>query len=433
MGAPVTATTSEARRFRLLDPDFLTDPYATYAWLRDDSPVHHMGGGYWAVSRHDDCLSVLRDTATFSSQLGYGGMMQPDQAAAAFGADGALREQILDSGMGMMMRGMAGFRVLIATDPPDHTRLRRLVGNGFAPRTVSALEPHVRDICNGLIDEMLNSREGDVADLWSHISYPLPTMVIAEVLGIPPERKADFKRWSDAVVNGLSLSGVGNDAKRGMSGAMEMWQYFNEVIEQRRAEPQDDLISRLVNETAEHEEPLTTGELIMFCILLLIAGNETTTNLLGNFFRAAFAHPEQLELLRARPDLVKQAVEEALRYDSPVQGLWRGTTRPVEVGGVEIPEDARVMVLFASANRDERRWGAGAGEFRVDREPANHIAFGTGIHVCLGQALARLEARVAIDLLLERTQTLEPAGEPTPTLSPVLRGVTSQPVRIVAS
>jgi cytochrome P450 len=429
----VPATTSEARRFRLLDPGFLADPYATYEWLRDESPVHHMGGGYFAVSRHDDCVSVLRDNATYSSQLGYGGMMQPDQAARAFGADQEVRDQILDSGMGMMMRGMAGFRVLIATDPPDHTRLRRLVGNGFAPRTVWALEPHIRDICNELIDELLESRDGEVGDLWSHISYPLPTMVIAEVLGIPSERKADFKRWSDAVVNGLSLSGVGNDPKRGMSGAMEMWQYFNEVIEQRRAQPQDDLISRLVTETADDEEPLTTGELIMFCILLLLAGNETTTNLLGNFFRAAFAHPDQLALLRERPDLMKSAVEEALRFDSPVQGLWRGTTGPAVVDGVELPQDARVMVLFASANRDERHWGPDAGQFRVERNPTGHIAFGNGIHVCLGQALARLEARVAIDLVLERTQVLEPAGEPTPTLSPVLRGVTAQPVRIVAS
>jgi cytochrome P450 len=432
LGGQLPTTSPHTKRFSLLDPGYLADPYATYAWLRDESPVHHMGGGYWAVSRHDDCVSVLRDSTTFSSYLGYGGLMQPGETASALGADDGLGE-MLDSGMGMMMRGMAGFRVLIATDPPDHTRLRRLVGTPFNPRNVWALESHIRDICNDLIDEMLDARQDGVVDLWSHISYPLPTMVIAEMLGIPTERKADFKRWSDAVVNGLSLSGVGNDPKSGMSGAMEMWQYFSEVIEERRAQPRDDLISTLVNDSSAGDDPLTTGDLILFCILLLLAGNETTTNLLGNFFRAGFAHPEQLELLRENPDLLKQAVEEALRYDSPVQGLWRGTTRPASVNGVEIPADARVMVLFASANRDERHWGPDAGAFRIDRNPANHIAFGTGVHVCLGQALARLEARVAIDLLLRRSTELAPAGDPTPTLSPVLRGVTSQPVRIVSA
>jgi cytochrome P450 len=261
----------------------------------------------------------------------------------------------------------------------------------------------------------------------------LPTMVIAELLGIPPERKADFKRWSDSVVNGLSLGGVSNDPQRGLAGAMEMWQYFSEVVEERRTAPREDLISLLVTQGSEGDEPLTAGEVIMFCVLLLLAGNETTTNLLGNFFRAGFAHPDELVRLRAERALVKPAVEEALRYDSPVQGLWRGTTRPAVVGGAEIPEDARVMVLFASANRDERRWGSDASVFRADRSPTDHVAFGTGLHVCLGQALARLEARIAIELLLARTRSIEPAAEPTPTMSPVLRGVTAQPVAIEAA
>jgi len=430
----VTTTTSDAQPVRLLDPTFIADPYPTYAWLREHAPVHHLGGGFWTVSRHEDCLQVLRDAETFSSQLGYGGMMQPERVVGALGGGASRRQEVLDSGMGMLMRGMAGFRVLIATDPPDHTRLRRLVSKPFAPRNIWALETHIRDICNDLVDELMEAREDGVADLWRHISYPLPTMVIAELLGIPSERKADFKRWSDSVVNGMSLGGVGNDPQRGMSGAMEMWQYFAEVVEERRAAPRDDLISLLVSDDGgEGEEPLGTGEIIMFCVRHLLAGNETTTNLLGNFFRAAFAHPDQLERLRTEPDLLKPAVEEALRYDSPVQGLWRGTTRPAAVGGTEIPEDARVMVMFASANRDEGHWGADASAFRIDRNPTDHIAFGTGLHVCLGQALARLEARVAVELLLSRTQSLEPAGEPTPTMSPVLRGVTSQPVAIEAA
>ena len=196
----MTDTKSDPQPVRLLDRDFLFDPYPTYAWLREKAPVHHLGGGFWTVSRYEDCQRVLRDAETFSSQLGYGGMMRPERGASPFGG-GATDSETLDSGMGLIMRGMTGFRVLIATDPPDHTRLRRLVSKPFAPRNIWALEPRIREICTGLIDELMEAREDGVADLWQHISYPLPTMVIAELLGIPAERKADFKRWSDSVVN----------------------------------------------------------------------------------------------------------------------------------------------------------------------------------------------------------------------------------------
>lgn len=419
------------RNIDLFDGDFLADPYPTYAWLREHSPVHHLGGDYWLVSRHEDVVRVLRNAAVFSSELGYGGMMSGGDTMLP-GGDPRRRRALSDSGLGMMMQGFAGLRVLIATDPPDHTRLRRLVSKPFAPRAIWALEPRMRVICDGLVDEMLEARVDGVADLWQHISYPLPTMVIAEMLGIPPERKADFKRWSDAIINGMSLGG-GGDIAQGAAGAMEMFQYFNDVIAERRAEPRDDLISLIASDTGDDDQPLTTPELIAFCVLLLIAGNETTTNLLGNFFEAMDAHPEQLQRLRDDPALVPSAVEEALRFDSPVQGLWRGTREPAEVGGVELPGGARVMTLFAAANRDQDAFGPDAEVFRADRNPTEHVAFGTGIHVCLGAALARLEARVAISTLLERTTEIEKAGEPVRPLSPVLRGVRSQPLRIAAA
>lgn len=414
----------------LFDPAFLADPYPTYAWLREHSRVHHVGGDYWVASRYEDVVHVLRHPSVFSSELGYSGMIGGDQAQMP-GGDPDRRRALSDSGMGVMMRGFEGLRVLIATDPPDHTRLRRLVSKPFAPRAIWALEPRLREICDTLVDEMLEARVDGVADLWQHISYPLPTMVIAEMLGIPPERKADFKRWSDAIVNGLSLGG-GGDVAEGATGALEMFQYFGEVIAERRAEPRDDLISLIARDT-DDDEPLTVPELIAFCVLLLIAGNETTTNLLGNFFEAMHHHPEQLQRLRDDPALVTPAVEEALRYDSPVQGLWRGLREPAEVGGVELPEGARLMMLFASANRDADRYGNDAEVFRADRNPTDHVAFGTGIHVCLGGALARLEARVAISTLLERTTAITRAGEPTRPLSPVLRGVRSQPLRLDAA
>lgn len=412
----------------LFDMAFLADPYPTYRWLREHSPVHHLGAEYWLVSRHEDVLRVLRTPAVFSSELGYGGMMSAD-ASALPGSDPDRRRALTDSGMGVLMRSFAGLRVLIATDPPDHTRLRRLVSRQFTPRAIAALEPRLREICDRLVDDMLEARVDGVADLWQHLSYPLPTMVIAELLGIPPpERKADFKRWSDAIVNGLSFGGAA-DISTGAAGAMEMFQYFYDVVEARRAEPRDDLISLIVHEEpADSDEPLTVPELIAFCVLLLLAGNETTTNLLGNFFEAMHTHPDELRRLRDDPGLAASAVEEALRYDSPVQGLWRGLRAPADLGGVEVPEGARVMTLFAAANRDASVFGADAEAFRVDRNPLDHVAFGTGIHVCLGASLARLEARVAIGTLLDRTTAIDRAGEPVRSLSPVLpSGASTRP------
>lgn len=416
-------------RVDLFDPEFLHDPYPTYAQLREHSPVHHLGGDFWAISRHDDIVRVLRDPAVFSSELGYSGIMG-DSDSMLPGGDPARRRALTDSGMGVMLEGFAGLRLLLTTDPPDHTRLRRLVSKPFSPKSVWALEPRLREICDTLVDELLDARVDGVADLWQHISYPLPTMVIAEMLGIPSERKADFKRWSDAIVHGLSLGG-GGDMTQGAAGALEMFQYFDGVIAERRAEPRDDLISLIVQDPSD--EPLTTPELVAFCVLLLIAGNETTTNLLGNFFEAMHDHPDELQRLRDTPELTVSAVEEALRYDSPVQGLWRGLREPAEIGGVALPADARVMMLFAAGNRDRAVYGDDADHFRADRNPTDHVAFGTGIHVCLGAALARLEARVAISTLLARTTHIERAGAPTRPLSPVLRGVRCQPLRLTAA
>lgn len=413
----------------LFDPGFLSNPYPTYAWLRDNSPVHHLGGDFWAVSRHDDIVHVLRTPTVFSSELGYSGMLGGTDLMPG---DPGRRRALTDSGMGMIMQSLPGLRLLIAADPPDHTRLRRLVSKPFSPKNIWALEPRLREICNTLVDELLAARTDGVTDLWQHISYPLPTMVIAEMLGIPSERKADFKRWSDAIVNGMSLGG-GGDMMQGAAGALEMFQYFNDVIAERRAEPRDDLISLIVQDTGDGDDRLTTPELIAFCVLLLIAGNETTTNLLGNFFEAMHDHPAELQRLRDEPELIPSAVEEALRYDSPVQGLWRGLTQPAEVGGVDLPAGARVMMLFAAGNRDRDAYGDDAEEFRSDRNPSDHVALGTGIHVCLGAALARLETRVAISTLLERTTSIERAGEPQRALNPVLRGVRAQPLRIQAS
>jgi len=314
--------------------------------------------------------------------------------------------------------------MLPSLDPPRHTMIRQLVNQAFTARNVGKLTDRLRQTAASIVDHVLDLGECDVV---REISAEMSLQVIAEVLGIPPERKADFKRWSDAVVNGLSLSGVANDPKRGMSGAMEMWQYFNEVIEQRRAEPQDDLISRLITETAEHEEPLTTGELIMFCILLLLAGNETTTNLLGNILHTFAREPGVWDGLRSSPELIAGVIEESLRHDSPIQGFFRTVISPYTAHGVEIPVGDRVLLLYGAANRDPRHFPE-PNEFRVERKPSDHLGFGSGIHLCLGAHLARMESAAVLRSLLERTRGFELAGDPVRGLNPNLRGVLTLPL-----
>ena len=407
------------------DPAFFADPYPTYAQLRDDAPVHPIADGLWLVSRYDDVVTVLRSWDRFSSELGYGFTRDEERAGRGMAMMSAMGAGNAMSDVGQVAQSFSGLRILIASDPPDHTTLRRLLSKPFAPRQIAALEPRVREICAVLIDELLDDAARGCGDLFASISYPLPVTVIAELLGIPTERRADFKRWSDAMVGGFSLT-----PDRDISSVFEMFMFFNEVVAERRERPRDDLISILVADTGE-STALTTPEIIGFCVLLLVAGNETTTNLIGNLFRALFDRPDQMRLLRDDPSLIPAAVEEALRFDSPVQGLWRGATADTELGGVKIREGDLLMTLFASANRDEAKWGPTADDFRIDRDASDHVAFGSGVHLCLGASLARLEAKVATEMLLAATDDLTAAGDPTPTSNPILRGLVRQPVGVV--
>jgi cytochrome P450 len=408
------------------DPAFTADPYPTYAELRAQDPVHQVADGLWLVTRYDDVVAVLRSWDAFSSKLGYGFTTGEERANRRMGMMAAMGAGNAMSEMAPMARGFAGLRVLIAADPPDRTTLRRLLSKPFAQRQIWALEERVREICAPLIEELIADAARGEADLFTSISYPLPVTVIAELLGIPAERRADFKRWSDALVGGMGAVSAERDA----TAVFEMFQFFNDVVADRRVQPGDDLISILVTD-GEGGAELSTPEIIAFCVLLLVAGNETTTNLLGNLFRALFAHPAEFEKLREDPTLVDSAVEEALRYDSPVQGLWRGARRNTDIGGVTIHEGDLVMTLFSSANRDVAKWGEDADVFRVDRDARDHVAFGSGVHLCLGANLARLEARVATEMLLAATKDISPAGEPTGTRNPILRGLVHQPLTIV--
>ena len=405
------------------DPAVIDDPYPYYARLREESPVARVERlDLWVLSRHADVLGALRDPATFSSVSGMGLLL-------GGGPPGRMRDfmRSRQTGFGGMLSldDMASLRVLIASDPPDHTRMRKLANKGFTTRDVQRLEPRIREICRGMVDELLAAAAEGRADLVKQLATPLPVVVIAEMLGIPAERRDDFKRWSDDTVGALSASLRVEHAATSMA---EMFMFFAGAIEERRASPRDDLISRLVAAN-DGAEGLDTTEIVLLCVLLLIAGNETTTNLIANGAVALFSRPDVCRRLRDAPALIPAAVEEALRFDAPVQGLFRSTTRAVEVAGTTIPADAPVMLLFGSANRDVRRF-PDPDAFDPGRVANEHLGFGAGIHLCLGAPLARMEARIACEVLLERAQVVRPAGKATRVDSALLRGFSALPVAV---
>jgi cytochrome P450 len=408
-------TDSAQITFEVFDPAVLADPHAEYARLRAEPGLVYVPLlDAYAVSRYADVTAVLREPLLFSSARGMGDMM------SMVGS-----EEVSDDGRKIDAGGLG--RSLIASDPPLHTTMRRLVNRGFTPRVINDYEPRVREIAEQLVDEMVAKGADGGANLVRDLSYPLPVTVIAEMLGIPAERKEQFKQWSDAAVAAFSLS---PDAARFRVAAEEMFEFFVEVIEDRSQHPKDDLVSMLVTKGADGEDPLTVDELVGFCILLLIAGNETTTNLLGNWMRMLVDRPDVEAALRADPTKIAASFEEQLRYDGPVQCLFRGTTAPTEVGGQALDAGTRLLVLFAAANRDEAKWGPDAATYRLDRNPTDHVGFGHGIHLCLGAPLARLEARVTAEVLFERTSTLELSGDIVGTESFLLKGCTSIPLTV---
>jgi cytochrome P450 len=350
-------------------PESWDDPYPTYAWLRDEAPVHHIAGrDLWVLSRFEDVQAAVSDTATFSSE------------------------------QGISLDGFASSRGvppnLLTLDPPRHDQLRKLVSRVFTPRTVSDLEPRVREVTRQLLDELAVDGRLELMDL----AAGLPTIVIAELLGIPAGDKQMFREWVESVVT-LDPSELGR-TRGGVAGILDLFAYLQNVIDERALERRDDLISGLLDAEVDGER-LAPAEVLGFTLVLLAAGFETTKNLVGNAVWLLDGHHDVRERLVADPALIPQAIEEVLRFESPVIGLARTTTREVEVRGVLIPAGAKVQMNYASANRDERAFAA-ADRFDIDRADPRHLAFGHGIHFCLGAALARLEGRVALEELLAR-------------------------------
>lgn len=402
-------------RFDPFDDQIRSDPYPWYSALRDVAPVHYVPRqGFWVISRYEDVAAVLRQPEAFSSELGMGALMRGELS----GARSPAPTGTLD---------LSALRVLIATDPPDHTTLRRIVSRPFTPSSIARLEERVRAIARECVDDLIAANERGDADIVTSVAEPLPVLVIAEMLGIPSERRPDFKRWSDSVVGTL---GGNAELETGREDMLEMVEFFTSIADDRQRRPQDDLISVLV--AGSEDGRLEPMEIVVFSILLLIAGNETTTNLLTNLLSALWIFPEAEEQLRADHALVPAAVEEALRYDAPVQALLRGTRTPVEVAGRTIPAESLVMVLFGSANRDAETFD-NAAAFRLDRTSNPHLGFGAGIHLCLGAALARLETRVAFEEILGRTRGVSLRGTPTRVDSFILRGLSRLPVTLAVA
>jgi cytochrome P450 len=354
--------------------------------------------GFWLVTRYDDVQFVLKSPHLFSSE----GMAGPQ----------GLQNQI---------------RSIITMDPPDHAQLRALVGRAFTPRRIAELEPRIREITRGLLSRMDRSTEFDMI---GGLALPLPVRVIAEMLGVEPKRLHDFKRWSDIMVGQLLRPGASAEEvayEQAERSAFE--QYFSWAIEERRKKPGDDLISALIQAEEEHQH-LTADEVFGFALLLLVAGNETTTNLIGNMLLTLLRHPQVLAELQANPSLIPAAVEETLRYESPVQMLFRIAREDVEMHGQRIPKGAMVWPVMGSANRDETRY-PDPDRFDIARDTSGHLAFGHGIHFCIGAPLARLETRIAMEELLPRLEHAYLAEQPLEYIDAFfLRGLKHLPVAL---
>ena len=372
------------------------DPYAVYRELRDVAPVHFARESRSHVlSRYDDVEWLLRQPELFSSKMQRGitaGGQRPGLVEGLAIAARFLRHVRTLPGR------VSRCRILIQEDGDVHASMRALVNRGFTPRRIASWQARIHEI----VDEAIASLPGEGGfDLMQRVAIPLPVTVIAEMLGIDPARRADFKRWSDAVIAGGTGSGAASLRSSPMIPAMgALRRYLEPLVRERRRAPGDDLLSVLVHsEIGGHG--LGDFEIFMFVLLLLIAGNETTTNLLGNAVDALLAHPEQCAKVAGDPSRVPALVEETLRWDNPVQFLVRKATRDVERHGVTIPRGARVIGLLGSANRDERRFPH-PDRFDVERDTRGHLGFGFGNHFCLGASLARLEARAALEALVPK-------------------------------
>jgi hypothetical protein len=391
--------------FNPMDPEFLADPYPTYRRLRTEDPVHHSPLDFWVLTRYEDVVAVLRDPRFIKEPLAA-------LVAARFGV-------AVPPGVGVSM---------LDRDPPDHTRLRSLVSKAFTPRVVEGLRPRIQEIVDSLITR---AEAAGSMDLIDEFAYPLPVNVICEMLGVPVEDHERFKGWSLDIARGLDsilLPPESEVPRRSGAARHAMGDYFRGLVAEHRASPRGDLLSALIA-AEEAGDKLSEDELLATCILLLIAGHETTVNLIGNGTLALLRHPGELRRLRETPGLIASAVEELLRYDGPVQRTARIPSTDVTIGGRTIGKGEMVMPFIGAADRDPAQF-TDPDRLDLARTDNRHIAFGWGMHFCLGAPLARVEGQIAIDALVRRLPKLElVTDEPEYRQSLTLRGLKTLPVR----
>ena len=398
---------------QLVSPAFYQDPYPFYEQLSAQVRVawsEALAG--WVIPRYDDVVATLLDTQHFSSQGRVLAVL--DRLPAGLRPKFKPFENHFTGG-------------LINADPPNHTRLRALVNKAFAPRASEQLRPRIQ----ALVDEMLDAAQAQARgemDIIRDLAYPLPAIVIAEILGVPPEARDDFKLWSDGI---LAFQGAGVVSpellEHSQRHLLAIREFLADLLAERRRQPRDDLLSQLTEAEMEGDR-LTPAELLTTCVTLLIAGHETTTNTIANGLYTLLRHPEQLEQLRANPALLPSAVEEILRYESPLQRNPRRMTEDLEYGGAQLRRGDYVLQMLGAANRDPSVF-PNPDQFDITRQPNRHVSFAFGIHFCVGAPVARLEAPIAIGTVLRRLPGLRLASEPLEWRThSLLRGLGALPV-----
>jgi cytochrome P450 len=379
------------------NPDFVRDPLSRYRPLLSQPPLLVEGSKLppslsqgalpgkpvVLIARYEDVLTVMRDAARFSNH-------RPPQPDSKGGED-----------KGLKFYGAAN---LLFSDPPVHTRMRRLVTRAFSPRRIRDLAPAIKSVAVNMIDAAAAKGSFEVMQ---DLAWPLPMAVIAEMLGVTREFYDDFHRWSILIIQADSLSAGGSYSKETREAVVRLREYVSREIEKRSNSQADDLISVLVR-AQEEGDALTGPEVLAFVLLLLLAGSETTTSLIGNTFQLMAEHPEPFHTLRRHPEMWKSAIEEILRFEPPVHAVNRYATRDTEVGGTEIPQGSLLHVLLAAANFDPAKF-PDPERFDITRDPNDHVSFGEGIHFCLGAGLSRLEGEIIFPYLFERFPRLRPA------------------------
>lgn len=366
-------------------PEMGGNPFPTFALLRQNSPVFRPPGGpLWIISRYEDAVRIFHDPATFSSEVGQR-------------AEGEVRPP-----------------TILFDDPPVHTRMRGLLTRAFTPRVIELQRPAIEANCKIMVDRML---AGETTDFIAGIAYPLPVMVIASMLGVQDGDMATFKRWSDAIIENVATALFQPEVNALEEINAEFDAYFSKQLDKLRAAPEDNLLSALVHAETEDGGRLSQQDLLVICRVLLVAGNETTTGLIVNCARVFTQFPQVLGQLKEHPELIPSMIEETLRYYPPFPATFRRAARDVEVHGVTIPKDDRMLVLIASANHDEEAFDR-AEEFVIDRSPNRHLGFGQGIHFCLGAPLARLETQIVLNTLVPRIKSLRIEGDAGAVLVP---------------